>query len=150
MLKYSDTLVSFSEVPDEIALCVNITGCPNHCPGCHSPWLQEDAGKPLDWGSLNALVYINTGITCVAFMGGDSDPGEVSRLAYKTKRLGLKTCWYSGMTEVSHDASLSDFNYIKTGPYVKELGPLTSKTTNQRFWKVTDNRLEDITPVFWK
>ena len=28
MIKYVDTLVSFSEVPNEITLCINISNCP--------------------------------------------------------------------------------------------------------------------------
>ena len=47
MLKYVDTKVTFSEVPDEISLCISISNCPNHCKGCHSPYLAEDIGKPL-------------------------------------------------------------------------------------------------------
>ena len=38
-MKYTDTQVTFSEFPDEIALCINISNCPWHCPGCHSPEL---------------------------------------------------------------------------------------------------------------
>lgn len=32
---------------------------------------------------------------------------------------------------------------IKLGPYIEELGPLTSKTTNQRMYKVIYNHYED-------
>ena len=39
MLKYLNCQVTFAEVPDEISLCINITNCPNRCPGCHSPEL---------------------------------------------------------------------------------------------------------------
>ena len=28
MLKYVDTLVTFSEIPDEISLCINVSNCP--------------------------------------------------------------------------------------------------------------------------
>ena len=28
MLKYVNTLVSFSEVPDEISLCIGVSNCP--------------------------------------------------------------------------------------------------------------------------
>ena len=38
---------------------------------------------------------------------------------------------------------------IKLGPYIEELGPLNSKTTNQRFYKVINCKLIDITDVFW-
>ena len=55
--------------------------------------------------------------------------------------------------------NLSNFNYVKLGPYIEELGPLNSKTTNQRFYKVesvgyedgtTGYELNDITYKFWK
>lgn len=31
MVKYTDIQVTFREIPDEITLCINISGCPNHC-----------------------------------------------------------------------------------------------------------------------
>ena len=48
MLKYVDTKIVFREVPDEITLCINISNCPCHCKGCHSPYLAEDIGTVLD------------------------------------------------------------------------------------------------------
>ena len=48
MVKYVDTLVTFAEFPNEISLCINISGCPNHCPGCHSPYLAQDIGEVLN------------------------------------------------------------------------------------------------------
>lgn len=150
MLKYLNTQVTFAEVPDEITLCINITGCKNGCKNCHSSYLAEDIGKLLNWDSLNALIYINTGISCVAFMGGDNDPKVVNRLAEKVKSLGLKTAWYSGRQELSKDINLEYFDYIKLGPYMEEFGPLNSRTTNQRMYKVHDCELEDITSKFWK
>ena len=150
MLKYLNTQVTFAEVPDEITLCINITGCKNGCKNCHSSYLAEDMGKPLNWDSLNTLIYINTGISCVAFMGGDNDPKAINRLAEKVKSLGLKTAWYSGRQELSKDINLEYFDYIKLGPYMEEFGPLNSRTTNQRMYKVHDCELEDITSKFWK
>ena len=35
MLKYLNTQVTFSEIPDEITLCINITGCKVGCEGCN-------------------------------------------------------------------------------------------------------------------
>ena len=46
MLKYVDTLVTFSEIPDEITLCINISNCPCKCPGSHSSYLAQDIGEP--------------------------------------------------------------------------------------------------------
>ena len=47
MLKYESILVTFTEVPDEISLCFNLTLCPYHCQGCFEPWLAEDSGTIL-------------------------------------------------------------------------------------------------------
>lgn len=149
-MKYVDTKVVFAEVPDEISLAINIANCPNRCDGCHSPYLQKDEGKKLNWGSLNALIHINNGITCVALMGGDNNPKEVNNLAYHIKKTGLKVCWYSGNSTVSKDIQLENFDYIKVGPYMKDRGPLNNKNTNQRFYAVKSMKLVDITNKFWK
>ncbi len=47
MLKFYNYDVVCQEIPDEVTLAVNITGCPNRCEGCHSPWLWEDGGEVL-------------------------------------------------------------------------------------------------------
>jgi len=155
MLKYVDTAVVFQEVPNEVTLAINISNCPCHCEGCHSSYLAEDIGNPLNWDSLNALIHINSGITCVSFMGGDANPKEVNNLAYHVHRLGLLTCWYSGRQELSKDIELENFDFIKLGPYIEELGGLDKKTTNQKFCEVKLCRdgtygLEDKTNLFWK
>lgn len=151
MLKYVETLVSFREVPDEVTLCINISNCPCQCKNCHSSYLAEDIGEPLTCAKLEELLQDNKGITCVSFMGGDADPIEIVGLAKYIKMFypGLKVAWYSGRQELPKHFNLEPFDLIKLGPYIEELGPLNSKTTNQRFYKVVDNKLEDITYKFW-
>ena len=73
MIKYVDTLVCFSEVPDEITLAINISGCPIRCSNCHSKYLWEDVGESLNRDSLHNLIEKNKGISCLAFMGGDAN-----------------------------------------------------------------------------
>lgn len=150
MLKYVETQVTFAEVPNEITLAINISNCPNHCEGCHSPYLANDIGEPLDLQHLTDLIDAQKGITCVCIMGGDSNPGEVDEIAESIKEYypGLKVGWYSGKQELSKYIYLENFDYIKLGPYKKELGGLNKKTTNQRFYKVVDNELIDITSMF--
>ena len=164
MLKYVETAVTFSEVPDEVTLCINISNCPCHCKGCHSAYLAEDIGKPLVGMILREdLINKNKGITCVAFMGGDSSPESINNLAEYIKTWPglehLKVAWYSGRQELSKEIDLKNFNYIKLGPYIEELGPLNSKTTNQKFYEVRQVSdvegklyygLEDVTYKFWK
>lgn len=152
MLKYVDTLVGFAEFPDEISLCINISGCPCNCKGCHSSYLAKDIGEPLDLQHLTNLIDSNKGITCVCIMGGDANPSEVDDIAQDIKEYypELKVAWYSGRQELSRDIDLCNFDAIKLGPYKEEFGPLNSRTTNQRFYKVSDGELINITSKFWK
>lgn len=153
MLKYLNTQVTFAEVPDEITLCINITGCKNGCKNCHSSYLAEDIGNPLNKTVLSKLLEDNKGISCVSFMGGDRDTIHIVALASWVKtHTNLKVAWYSGRQELSDIVArqLRWFDYIKLGPYREESGPLNSRTTNQRMYKVHDCELEDITSKFWK
>lgn len=151
MLKYVDTKVTFSEVPDEISLCINISNCPCHCKNCHSSYLAQDIGTELTFSELRRLIKHNSGISCIAFMGGDSEPKRIDALAsFVTNHYQLKVAWYSGRQELSKEIDLQNFDAIKLGPYIEELGPLNSRTTNQRFYKVNGKELVDITSKFYK
>lgn len=161
-LKYVDTLIGFREVPDEVTLCINISNCPCNCKGCHSSYLAEDIGEPLNKISLRELIKNNEGISCVSFMGGDSDTTHIVALASWVKtHTNLKVAWYSGRQELADIVAkhLLWFDFIKLGPYIEELGPLNSKTTNQKFYEVLhivnihgkyDHYLTDITYKFRK
>ena len=88
-------------------------------------------------------------------MGGDIEPERVNALAsFITHHYTMKVAWYSGRQELSKSIDLRNFDYIKLGPYIEEFGPLSSKTTNQRLYKVEPERsgcqLVDITNKFWK
>lgn len=127
------------EIPDQITLALNISGCPNHCVGCHSPWLWRDEGVPLDEHFLSLLIgKYSSGITCVCFMGGDQAPAQVNSLAafVKSNYGQLKTAWYSGNEQIPGSISVKNFDYIKIGPYIAEKGGLRSTTTNQKFYIV--------------
>nr|DAJ95043.1 MAG TPA: anaerobic ribonucleoside-triphosphate reductase activating protein [Crassvirales sp.] len=152
MLKYVDTKVVFAEVPDEITLAINISNCPCQCKGCHSSYLAQDTGEPLDLQHLTDLIDSNKGISCVCIMGGDANPSEVDDIAQDIKEYypELKVGWYSGRQELDGNIELGNFDYIKLGPYIEEFGPLNSKTTNQRFYKVNGKELINITSRFWK
>lgn len=153
MLKYYNFDIVFAEVPDEVTLAINITNCPNHCPDCHSAHLQQDVGTPLNDDAVFALLgsYMHD-VTCICFMGGDADPQEVERLALfaREKFPRIKTAWYSGKPTISDKITISSFNYIKIGGYNAAYGPLNKPTTNQRLYRIEENRTEDITSRFWK
>jgi len=127
------------EIPDEITLAVNISCCPNRCPGCHSPWLWEDAGEPMTEDFLVELTgKYASALTCFCFMGGDAMPKEIERLARVIRRNfpDLKTAWYSGCDRIREDFDLSVLDYIKIGSYRQELGGLKSPTTNQALYRI--------------
>ena len=156
MLKYLNTQVTFSEVPDEITLCINITGCKIGCKNCHSSYLAQDIGEPLDLQHLTNLIDSNRGISCVCIMGGDANPSEVDDIAQDIKEYypELKVAWYSGRQELSKEIELENFNYIKLGPYIKDKGPLNCRTTNQVMLEidVIQGKVfkKDITAKFWR
>ncbi|MCR5709479.1 MAG: 4Fe-4S cluster-binding domain-containing protein [Bacteroidales bacterium] len=152
MLKYHNFDIVFQEIPDEVTMAVNLTGCPVHCPGCHSPHLWEDTGDVLDEEELRLLAADYAGeITCIALMGGDASPEEVARLCgYIKKGLGLRSAWWSGCDILPQKEDLRLFDYIKTGPYVASLGGLRNPSTNQRLYRIDGESLIDITSRFWK
>ena len=154
MLKYVNTGIVFQEIPDEVTLAINISNCPCRCPGCHSHYLWDDIGLPLTTGALDDfIVKYGNDITCIAFMGGDADPRGVDQLAQyiHEEYPQFKVAWYSGKTVISKAIDKTDFDYIKIGPYIRHLGPLKERTTNQRLYKQTaDGEFEDITARFWR
>ena len=148
-MKYKDYAVTFREFPDEISLCINISGCKIKCPGCHSPELWEDVGTELTIKELYRLIKSNKGITLVGFMGGI--PKKVNELVkYIKKNSPLKVGWYWGGTSIPKKIELELFDYIKIGPYIKELGGLDNPNTNQKMYQIGPNCiLNDITYKFW-
>lgn len=155
MIKYVDVMVTFAEVPNEIALSLNISNCPNNCKGCHSPYLRDDIGTELNYYELGELLRLNQGITCICFLGGDANPEQIDDLAKWVKdHYETKTAWYSGVQELSEKIHLDNFDYIKLGPYIEEKGPLTKKTTNQVMLEIDHSCgrpiVKDITSRFWK
>lgn len=152
MLRYINYDIVFQEIPGEVTLAINISNCPNHCKGCHSPYLWEDRGNLLDQDALIELLkkYGNS-ITCICFMGGDSNPSEIERLATFVKKYtrgNIKTGWYSGKNTLPPGYVFHAFDYIKLGAYVEKLGGLKSLTTNQRFYKIEQDKMIDITHLF--
>ena len=156
----ADYDIVFQEVPDETTLALNISDCPHHCPGCHSAYLWQPVGDELKEEWLESMLKRYPYLTCVSIQGGDRDYHEVERVAEWVHKHGVKTCWYTGFRSLPSDLKLEHFDFVKVGPYIEALGGLKSKTTNQRFYRVTKSddagsstavyTLHDLTSVFWK
>ena len=153
MVKYTTSMITFAEIPDEICLSFNISNCQNNCVGCHSAELRKNIGDELTEELLSKEIDKNDGITCVLFLGEGNDQESLLKLAKKTKEKGLNVALYSGREYKEIERILYDnFDYIKVGPYIPECGPLNKRTTNQRLFKIEqDNKnLVDITYKFWR
>lgn len=152
MLRYMEVALSHREIPGETALCIYISGCPNHCVDCHYPELQcTDAGDILRDYFPDILELYSLQTTCVCFMGegvaGNAEIAELRFLAEFAKKRGFKTALYSGR-DVEIEPWMHYFDYVKLGSYRKDLGALDQLSTNQRFYKRTRHGFEDITAAF--
>ena len=130
------------EIPDEISLAVNISCCPNRCPGCHSPWLWDNEGEDMTEDMLSALIgKYSAAITCFCFMGGDAEPMEIMRLAgwIRSRWPEIRTAWYSGKESIPEGFDITCLDYIKLGPYIEALGGLKSPDTNQALYRIASD-----------
>jgi anaerobic ribonucleoside-triphosphate reductase activating protein len=115
---------------------------------------MKDTGEILDKNVLIELLekYGNA-ITCICFMGGDSDPQEVQHLSVFLRNLTgnrIKIAWYSGRQHLPEGCALRCFDFIKLGPYVEYFGGLDSASTNQRFYRIENGSMIDLTSRFLK
>ncbi|MBR6002926.1 MAG: anaerobic ribonucleoside-triphosphate reductase activating protein [Bacteroidales bacterium] len=151
MIKFVPAMTSvvLEEIPGMLTLAVDISNCRGNCIGCHSPFLKEDIGEELTPERIDSLFADNFGVGCFLFLGEGRDPEALLSLArYIKLKHRVKVALYSGRPEVE-DAVWDVFDYVKVGPYIPEKGPLNSRTTNQRLYKVTPEGREDITSRFW-
>lgn len=148
MIKYVNKLVTFEELPTEVTLSLSISNCQNRCPGCHSSELRKDIGIELTDDILDELIYENSGVSCVLFLGEGNDKNRIIELARKVKQHNLKVALYSGRDEVE-DELWNEFDYIKIGRYIQSLGPLNNPKTNQRLYEIVNKKRIDVTKRFW-
>jgi anaerobic ribonucleoside-triphosphate reductase activating protein len=162
MLKYTNAQVTFSEVPDEITLCIELSNCPYKCPGCHSKYLWLDMGNELTSNVLRDLIDKHKGITCICFMGGDNDLESLKKRIFECKLRSdypYRIAWYTGSDKFPDKELMDLLDYIKLGPYNEECGPINNPNTNQRFYAkgrvlhkmdMREDSFYDVTDKFWK
>lgn len=151
MLKFTDAMVVFREIPDHITLAINISNCQNRCPNCHSKELCGDIGEILNEDVLSSLIEKNNGINTICFMGEGKDWNEIIKLAQfiRKKYSNLKIGIYSGRDKVE-EIFFTTFDFVKVGRYDEKYGPLNKETTNQRLYEINGDIINDITYKFWK
>lgn len=133
--------ITFQEVPNEVSLVFSISGCPMNCPGCHSKHLWAKSGTELTTEDFISQISKYKGFaTCVCFFGGEWDEVKLNEFLDLSKESGFKTCLYTGLDSVN-DSIKSRLDFLKTGPWVGELGGLESINTNQRFIDVKSGKI---------
>lgn len=140
-MNYAEIDIVLQEVPGEISICFSITGCKIKCKGCHSPYLwSEQYGKELTKKLfVSTLIKYKNFASCVLFMGGEWCKDELLELLKISKKMGYKTCLYSGEESVCKSLK-EQLTWLKIGPWITEKGGLCSSTTNQQFIEVKTNK----------
>lgn len=129
-----------------------ISGCPLNCVDCHSKeYKNGDLGTELTCETLSSIIaQYEDIVTCVVFLGGEWDEENLVKLLDRCRENDLKTCLYTGMElhDFYSDDIMERLDYMKVGPYKKDLGGLNSRSTNQIMYDF--NGRGDITEIFWK
>lgn len=142
-LKYLGYSITMQEVPNEISLVINVSGCPHKCEGCHSQYLWEYEGNYIKDDLEDIINFYDGMITCVCFMGGEQNIDELVEHLIYIKNHKLKTALYSGcdFIEEIYDAILY-LDWIKIGRYVEALRTdnniqygIKLATSNQHIYK---------------
>lgn len=148
MRYYGTPHVLFREVPSEVSLAFQITGCRKMCSGCHSTFLWKEQGTLLTEAHLQDLLDKYDGmLSCVLFFGGEWHESALITLLKLCEANGLKTCLYTGEDDVSCEIK-SHLTYLKVGEYIESRGGLDSENTNQKFLRLSDE--SDMTKRFRK
>jgi len=153
-MNYSNPQIVFQEVPNEISLAISISGCDLACNGCHSAFTwDENYGKSLSLENIDILLKNYEGlISCFLFYGGEWNIKKLLPLIKYIKNKNLKICLYTGREISEINIELIELlDYLKTGRYLKQLGGLQNKITNQKFYKINNGIiLEELNYLFWK
>lgn len=157
-LKIAQVSTGFIEVPNHISLCVYTQGCKRQCKDCHNPtlWSFDGGEKVLE---IEAELLINEHPMCdyVVYLGGEPLDQLQGLIAFSKefKKLNKRICLYTGYQFSEIDKELLKYiDIVVDGEFVKEKGPVTSKTTNQKIWlKTVDgnwsliNSWDDLTKI---
>lgn len=151
-LKYASYAIVMQEVPDEISMAFNISGCENKCEGCHSKYLWNYTGNLLSEDIKGVIDKYKTLISCVCFMGGEQNIDELYKLCKFVKQTyGFKICIYSGVSSIDKFSQFINdgvLDYIKIGKYQPECGGLNNPKTNQKMFSIKDKHMTNITYLF--
>lgn len=151
--------LTLNEIPDHLAVAIELGNCKRNCKGCHSPWLSYKLPRN-KWADFEYVMckvneQVKKGANAIVIMGGTyngiptADLIEAINILSHYAPVGI----YSGLpyaAAIHKDLRAnSKLTWLKTGSYIRKLGGLTLPTTNQQFFeRRADGAWEDITHVF--
>ena len=134
--------ITLQDVPNEIALSFCVAGCTLNCKDCS--W-NNTPNKTIYDFDIKREIDKEPLVTCINFFGGEWLYKDLLCYLDYAHACNKKTCLYTGLTlrEINeqYPLLLSSLDYIKVGRWISRLGGLDSKSTNQRFIDLRNNRV---------
>ena len=135
--------------------CLQVQGCPIHCPGCAVPFTwQEDGGIIIEVEELAEKILRGPEIEGITFLGGEpfAQAGELAKLAGILKLEGLSVMTFTGYVledlrkggnpDIMQLLAATDF--LVDGPFKREFLDTSRPwigSSNQRYHFLTDRYL---------
>ena len=140
-----DVCVSFKEHPWYVNLTLFVDGCPRACKGCSWKGVKKDVHKFNEDSFTQLLSNYQNKVENVVFLGGDWLGKNLLPFIDIAHLFGFSACLYSGADDISEidEDVLKNLEWLKVGSWKEEYGPLTSPTTNQRFYKLSSGKVVD-------
>lgn len=138
--------ITFNEVPDKMAVYLELGDCKQNCKGCHSPELQSPDVHYQDSDFIRNWVVdqIDSGANAIVVLGGTTSrnlPTEDLIVFLQDLARIAPVCLYSGRDDEISDKTIAyagGCSWLKTGSYQEKLGGLDSPITNQKFYYISD------------
>lgn len=137
-LNYTTEQITFQEVPNEISLSFLIAGCPLKCKGCHSAdsWrVTSEAHKASEAEIVIKEDVITTNKSKIYPINSNAKNQLTKEINEVNRQYNI------GWTYIFENNLL---DYLKTGRWIRELGGLDNKNTNQRFYKVNYVKYKEV------
>lgn len=138
-MKISSIETTFLDYPKHTAMIVFMTGCVHNCRNCHNPQLQDPKfGSDITLDEIVVEYKKRPLCKAIVFSGGDPLFQKESLIEYckelsKIAKIGV----YTGYSVSAVPEELLKYiSFLKTEPYIEELGGLESPKTNQKCWDV--------------
>lgn len=145
ILKVSSICTGFLEVPSNISINIYVQGCKIKCKDCHTPELQNfKNGIILTTDDVSTIVNTHDMSKWVCWLGGEPVDQIYSVIEFSKifkEKHNLNIALYTGylFEDLTTFDILKYVDLIKDGPFIKERGPVTSPTTNQRVFLKLNN-----------